>query len=89
MSWKSVETVLVKAWHETQGLFVEINKDEFDPLKHELFHDQKADDVNRTPPAPVEPPAPAPETPPAPVEPPAPAPETPPAPVEPPAVPAA
>ena len=39
-----METVKVKAWAAEQGDFVLINKDYFDPEKHELF-----EDVDKTP----------------------------------------
>ena len=31
------ETIKVKPWGEGQGEFVVINKDDFDPEKHQLF----------------------------------------------------
>lgn len=37
-----VETVKVKAWGKGQGQFVEINKEDFDPSKHEIFGNEKA-----------------------------------------------
>lgn len=33
-----IETVKVKSWGKGQGEFVEINKSDFDPAKHELFN---------------------------------------------------
>ena len=37
-----METVKVKAWAAEQGDFVLINKDDFDPEKHEFFEDAGA-----------------------------------------------
>ena len=34
-----VETVKVKPWAQGQGEFVEINKEDFDPLKFQLYDD--------------------------------------------------
>lgn len=37
-----METVKVKAWSAEQGDFVLINKDDFDPEKHELLDEEGA-----------------------------------------------
>lgn len=43
-----METVKVKAWSAEQGDFVLINKDDFDPEKHELFDDAGAKKADLT-----------------------------------------
>ncbi|GGY87640.1 hypothetical protein [Shewanella fodinae] len=42
-----VETVKIKAAHESQGEFVVINKADFDSDKHELFEQAEAEKPTR------------------------------------------
>jgi hypothetical protein len=45
--------VRVKAWHPSQGAYVEINASDFDPIRHERF------ELAALPPLPVVPPTPS------------------------------
>lgn len=41
-----METVKVKSWHESQGEFVVINAEDFDPAIHEKW-EEKPEEVKR------------------------------------------
>lgn len=43
-----METIKIKPSHESQGEFILINKDDFDPKKHELFDENKPKQVKST-----------------------------------------